>query len=110
VSARERRKGARGELEVVEELHRAGWSDARRTSDGRTQTGRGDVAGGPPGVVWEVRRTERLAVWRLLEDAQRHAANGEIPVGAFRRSRSDWAVVLPLDRFLSLLREREVSQ
>ena len=110
MSARERRKGASGEREVVTILRDAGWPDATRTSGGRVQTGRGDVTGGPPGVVWEVRRTEKLAVWRLLEDAQRHAANGELPVGAFRRSRSDWAVVLPLDRFLSLLREREVSQ
>jgi Holliday junction resolvase len=102
-----REKGARGERELCSVLRSRGWPDACRTSDGRAQAGRGDIAGGPAGVVFEVRRTERLNVWQALEDAQGHAENGELPIAAFRRSRGGWYAALPLDRLLELLRERE---
>jgi hypothetical protein len=109
VSARERRKGANGEREVVAIVRNAGWPDAVRTSDGRAQAGRGDVAGGPAGCTFEIRRTERLNVWQGLEDAERHAAHGELPILAFRRSRGGWYAALPLERLLALLRGREAA-
>jgi Holliday junction resolvase len=107
VSASERRKGACGERQVVRVLRDAGWPAAARTSDGRAQVGRGDIAGGPAGVVFEVRRTERLDVWRGLGDAERHAVNGELPVLAFRRSRGGWYAAVPLEGLLALLCKRE---
>jgi hypothetical protein len=107
MSARERRKGKAGELEVVNVLRDAGWPAAARTSDGRAQAGRGDIAGGPAGIVFEVRRTERVDVWRGLGDARGHAVNGELPVLAFRRSRGGWYAAVPLEELLALLRERE---
>jgi len=96
-----RTKGAVGEREVVNILRDHGWP-AMRTSDGRSQHGRGDIAG-VPGVVFEIRRAERLDLWRGLEDAQAHAVDGELPVLAFRRNRSGWWAAMPLERLVELL-------
>jgi hypothetical protein len=104
VSASERRKGKAGELEVVHLLRDYGWPDAERNSYGRSQDGRGDIGRGPEGVHFEVRRRERLDIWKSIADAERAAGEGELPVVAFRRSRSGWYACLPLDGLLGLLR------
>lgn len=109
MSAAERRKGASGELEVVHLLHSYGWPSARRTSDGREQRLRGDIAGGPSGVHFEVRRRERVNVWACYEQAVSDLEHpGVIPVVAFRRSRSPWLAVIELPELLELLKLREV--
>ena len=107
MSARERRKGAAGELEVVHLLQAAGWSLARRTHDGREQSLRGDIANGPAGVHIEVKRTERANPWSWIEQANSDAAAHDVPVIAFRRSHSDWQAIIPLDELLALLKLRE---
>jgi Holliday junction resolvase len=103
MSATERRKGKAGELEVVRLLHEHGWPQAKRSSDGRSQNQRGDIADGPFDVHFEVRRRETLNIWACLAKAEREARDGDIPVVAFRRSRSRWYAALPLDALLSLL-------
>ena len=105
MSASERRKGAVGEREVVKLLHAYGWTDAKRTSDGATQAARGDIAGGPAGVSFEVRRREALSIWRCLEQAESDAG-ALLPVVAFRRSRSRWYAAVPLETLLRMLREQ----
>jgi len=107
VSAVERRKGAAAEREVVGLIRAAGWPDAKRTHDGRAQVGRGDVAGGPPGVHWEVKRVERLSVPGALAQARRDADPGDLPVLVHRPSRADWMATLPLAGLLGLLALRE---
>ena len=107
MSASERRKGGNGEREVVKLLHAHGWTDAKRTSDGRSQIERGDIGDGPPGVHFEVRRREALSIWGCLEQADSDASPGNVPVVAFRRNRSPWYAALPLDVLLTLLRESE---
>lgn len=103
MSARERAKGARGELEVVHLLRTHGWTDAKRTSDGRAQVERGDIADGPLDVHLEVRRRETVNIWACLAKAEAEARTGDTPVVAFRRSRSDWYAALPLEALLDLL-------
>ena len=103
MAAAERRKGANGELEVVKILRAHGWTAAKRTSDGRHQRQRGDIANGPPGIHWEVRRRERIDIWASAAQAEAEARGGEIPVLAFRRSRTGWRVCLPLAALLTLL-------
>ena len=76
VSASERRKGANGELEVVKLLHAHGWTDAKRSSDGRSQNERGDVADGPTGVHLEVRRRETVNVWACLRQGRARSQGG----------------------------------
>ena len=104
MSASQRAKGAAAEREVVRLLKDHGWPKAKRTSDGSSQRERGDVAGGPDGVHFEVRRREALNIWRSLETAELDARPAEIPVVAFRRNRTGWYAALPLEQLLALLR------
>lgn len=101
-----RRKGKVGELEVVHLAWDAGFEQAKRTSDGKTQTGRGDI-GGVPAVYMEVRRREALNVWACLDEITEKAAPSDLPVLAFRRSRSPWYAALALDELFPLLKLRE---
>lgn len=106
MSGMQRRKGARGELEVVQMARAAGFLDAARTSDGRSQIGRGDVAG-VPGVHIEVRRREAWALRAWLEQAEHEAHEHDLPVVAFRRNNGPWYAALPLDELLALLKHRD---
>lgn len=101
-----RAKGGRGEREVVQLARAAGFHDAARTHDGRTQVGRGDIAG-IPGVHVEVKRREKLAVRAWLDEAAAEAHEHDLPVVAFRQNGGDWYAALPLDELLALLKHRE---
>jgi len=109
VSASQRRKGARGELEVLALLHAAGWPAAHRNF-GSGSRGGGDITAGPAGVVLEVKRHGgRLDLPAAVRQA--HAAAGplDIPVVAHRRDGEDWMGTIPLDELLALLRLRETA-
>lgn len=106
MSARERRKGAAGELEVIELLKASGWSVARRNFASGASGG-GDVAGGPGGVHVEIKRQERLNVHKAMAQAIAAAHPTEVPIVAHRRSRGDWLATLPLVDLLELLALRE---
>jgi hypothetical protein len=109
VSARERTKGAKAELEIVHILRDAGWKNAERTHDGRVQRARGDIRNGPPGVHFEVKRHERLNVPAALRQVEEDANPLDLPVLVHRPSRQDWCATLPLDELLALLKLREAS-
>lgn len=102
-----RDKGAAAELEVARIVRAAGWPKARRTSDGREQALRGDIAHGPAGVHLEVKRVESARVWDWWEQAQGDLTVGYMPVVAFRRSRSPWLALTELDDLLPLLALKE---
>jgi len=111
VSAKERRKGAAGELEVAKILQAHGF-DAHRTPNSGGLSWRGDIAG-VPGYVFEVKRCETLRVPEWLRQAYAAASGGEIPVVVFRRSwsgtgadgslRARWHAIIPLDELARLL-------
>lgn len=104
-----RDKGARGELEVVALLHDHGWTRARRTHDGREQANRGDIANGPAGVHFEVKRQERLNVPAAFAQIERDAPPLDMPVLVHRPSRCDWMATIPLDDLLPLLQLRDAA-
>jgi hypothetical protein len=107
VSASQRSKGARGELEVIHLLRDAGWKDARRTSDGRGQQSRGDVTNGPQGCHLEIKRQERGNVPVWLRQAQADAGELDVPIVVHRPSRMEWMATLPLSDLLPLLALKE---
>lgn len=109
MSASQRTKGAVAEREIVHILHDQGWKDARRTSDGREQTARGDIANGPAGCHLEIKRHERLNVPAALRQVERDANPLDIPIVVHRPSRQDWCATLPLTELLALLQLRESS-
>lgn len=103
-----RAKGGAGEREVVRLLKEHGWTDAKRTSDGYSQSDRGDIANGPKSVHWEIKRQERLNVPGALTQTVSDA--GEcLPVLVHRPSRHQWMATLPLTDLLALLQLRDAS-
>lgn len=107
MSAMQRNKGARAEREIVDILHAHGWLRARRSSDGRAQSTRGDVLHGPEGCHIEIKRQERLNVPAALTQATEDALPHDIPVVVHRPSRHGWMATLPLEELLPLLALRE---
>jgi Holliday junction resolvase len=107
---RSRRRGSRGELQVVEILKAFGWTSARRNlaRDERRSQARGDIAGGPEGVSIEVKLTERLKLREAFAQAQAQAAGLDIPVVAHRCNHQPWLATLPLEDLLILMRRAEL--
>lgn len=116
MSGSQRRKGAEGELEVVELVRAAGWP--RATRNWRSGAGgNSDIAHGPAATVIESKRTNALRLrqaWdQVASDAER-AGPGVLPVLAHRWDgtrweRAPWLGILELDELLALLALRERS-
>lgn len=107
MSAKERAKGAAAEREIVQILREHGWTQAERTSNGRVQSGRNDIAKGPAGCAIEVKRQERLNVPGALDQLERDSDPLDVPVLVHRPSRRPWMATLPLADLLPLLALKE---
>lgn len=97
-----RAKGKVGELELSKVLGEFGWP-ARRGQQ-RSGVDQADVIDGPPGWHFEVKRTEKIQLWKAVEQANRDAPAGEVPVVVTRRNRSPWLAVVDLRTLLRLVR------
>lgn len=107
MSKMQRTKGAAAEREVVAIFREHGWPKAKRTSDGRAQVGRGDIADGPVGCHFEVKRHERLSVPAAFDQVREDADPADWPVLVHRPSRHVWMATVPLVDLLELLAMRE---
>lgn len=96
-----RDKGKRGERELAEWLRERG-IEARRGVQYQGGTDSPDVVTALPGVHFECKRTERLAIYPAVEQAVADAGE-RLPVVAFRANRRDWLAVVPLGRLLPWL-------
>lgn len=96
-----RAKGARGEREVAHILREAGYTDARRGQQYCGTSGDADVTG-LPGAHLEIKRTERLALYKAMAQAQRDARPGEVPIVIHRQNDKEWVAIMALDDFLDL--------
>lgn len=95
---RERDKGKRGEREASKALMEAlPGVRARRGVQYAGGPDSPDLVTSIPGVHLEVKRTERLSIWAALEQSQREAAAGEVPVVMTRANRKPWVVIIPLE-------------
>ena len=107
MSSSERRKGAEGEREVVALLAAHGYGRAHRNF-GSGSAGGGDIAHGPQGFVFEVKRHRgRLDLPAAVRQAEAGCAPGDVPVVAHRRDGEPWRATLPLEDLLALLEWRE---
>lgn len=106
-----RAKGAVGELEFAALLKAHGY-EARR---GQQFSGGGDspdVVHSIPGVHFEVKRTERFAIYDAMDQARQDAKIGDMPVvvhrcnGSRRKNtcRGEWLVVLSVEDFFTLVK------
>ena len=104
-----RRKGTAAETAVVRHLHLRGWPHAeRRALHGNHD--RGDIAG-LPGVVLEIKNTKTINLAGWVTELEDEITNDQADTGAViikRRGTThvgDWYAVLPVDRYLDLLKE-----
>ena len=95
-----RDKGKRGEREVVELLKSHDF-EARRGQQFRGGSDSPDVIHNIPGVFIEVKRTETMSLYPVLEKAKEEAG-GAVPVIFHRRSDKPWVVVLEAEAFLDM--------
>lgn len=105
MSRSERRKGVDGEAEV------------RRAFQARGFTVRGLEGGGDHLAVGhgcrfhvESKRQETARPWLWFEQASSEAPAGSTPLVAFRRSRSPWLAIIPLEALLELLEQRGATE
>lgn len=91
-----REKGKRGERELAEWLRERG-IEARRGVQYQGGDDSPDVVTALPGVHFECKRTERLAIYPAVEQAVADAGE-RLPVVAFRSNRREWLAVVPLER------------
>lgn len=95
MSATERRKGQRGELEWRDYLRSEfGLSDARRGRQFSGSPDSPDVVGGWPGTYGEVKRVEKININKAMEQAEGDCGEESIPYVAHRRNRKPWLVTL----------------
>lgn len=101
---RAKRRGKRGEGEVVTILKSFGWVKARRNLI-HPQFGR-DILDGPEGTSISVKLTERLKLREAYAECAAHSGY-DIPIVTHRCNGQPWLATLPLDELLPLLALRE---
>jgi len=104
MGAWQRNKGAAGEREWCEFLREHGFAEAERVL-GQARDGGGDVA--LPPMLYEVKRVNRIAVRKHLDQATASMVNYkgcETPCVALREDgRKDWMVLLRAEDLMRLL-------
>lgn len=103
----ERRKGATGELEVAAVFREVGFDCDRTPNSGGLRI-RGDLYGNVPAHV-EVKRQEVARPWAWYEQARAEAPDDSLPIVAFRRSRSPWLAIVPLEALAAIMAAATVA-
>ena len=97
---RSKRRGARGELEVVHLLHEYGWTEAARNLE-QSRDGGGDILHGPMHI--EVKFTEKLALRAAWRQACKGAPAAHPVCVAHRCSDEPWLATVDLRWLLAML-------
>lgn len=98
-----RTKGKVGERELAKILQGYGY-DAHRGQQYSGLQGDADVVG-VDGIHIECKRREQIQDEAFLQQAERDARKGELPVVMYRRSREKWKVCLRLELFMLIWNE-----
>ena len=100
-----RQKGKRGELELAQALRTAGYANARRSAQYCGNTGEAPDITGVEGLHIECKRREQIQDEAFIQQAEKEAKKGTVPVVMYRRSREKWKVCLRLDVFMLIWNE-----
>jgi len=110
-----RNKGKAGERElsrVLRKLYPQLKDQIRRGQQYNGADGSADVIG-IPGLHIECKRTEKLNLYKALDQAEDDCPKGQIPVVAHRRNLQPWVLILPLDKlteFVRVLAQQETGE
>ena len=107
MSKTSREKGKRGEREVASLLRSYGY-DARRGVQYHGGEDSPDVVG-LPHVHIEVKRTERLDLYGALSQSKADAGD-DMPIVIHRKNNCEWVVIQPLEDWIELYREWDLSK
>lgn len=101
-------KGASGERELAKLLRSYGY-EARRGVQYSGLQGDADVVG-VNGIHIECKRCERVNDEAFLQQAERDARKGNVPVVMYRRNNEKWKACLRLDLFMAIWSELDDAQ
>jgi hypothetical protein len=105
-----RQKGKRGELDAAETLRRLFSWNARRTQQFKGTSDSSDVeVAETPDAFWEIKREERLNVFKALATAVAEAGP-KLPILMHRRNNTDWLVTVQLVDLMRLAAVLEKAQ
>lgn len=97
-----KRKGVKGERELVNKLKEYGYNCRR----GQQYNGlEGEDVVGLEGIHIECKRVERLDLYGAMYQAKKDAKNNQIPAVFHRKNHYHWLVTLELDDFMKLYGE-----
>lgn len=110
MSINSKAKGAKGERELAGILRDVyGYTEAKRGQQYCGLAGNADVVDALPGIHIECKRVEKLHLYDAMEQAKRDAKPDEMPAVFYRKNRSDWLVIMPIDAFMQIYREFEAG-
>jgi len=98
-----KRKGAVGEREAAEKLNEVLGTKFRRGRQYHGGPESPDLAGDLPGLHVEVKRCERLSLYKALAQAGQDAGAAQVPLVMHRASRKPWVVIVEVDYLIRLL-------
>lgn len=111
MSAYQRRKGARGELEAAKELQRLFPNARRRACGEESQGDRGRDLDGTHPLRVQCRISSKPMPERKLLEAEVNAKPGEIPVAMTRRDGdTTWMVTLRLPHFIEIMEQARIGR
>lgn len=103
------KKGKRGELEFAKLLNDKLKTNYRRTPQSGGMDFKGDIItfgnSRARDFHWEVKRQEKLNLYKAYQQAQLDARDGKIPIVAFRRNQDNWKVCIDAEDFINLIME-----
>ena len=86
-----KRKGKQGELEWAKFCRENGFENRR----GQQYSGlEGEDCVGLDGIHQEVKRVEKLNIYEAMEQSEKDAKKGQLPIVAHRRNRKFWLVTM----------------
>ena len=96
-----RNKGKRGELEAAKAVTECLGVAARRGQQFSGLEGE-DIVTDLDGVHFEVKRTERLNLYKAMEQATLDAGTNDVPVVLHRKNNEQWVAIVPLTQLMTL--------
>jgi len=98
-----KRKGAAGEREAAEKLNQVLGTRFHRGRQFHGGTDSPDIAGDLPGLHVEVKRCERLSLYKTFQQANRDASVNQVPIVMHRANGKPWLLVVDADNLIRLL-------